>query len=1697
MIQTNKLLPILTGIKKDKKLVNDSKPKLRLPAKKEAKLESGFKLNPFVQANSEGFSLGANPTIDFGNFSVGPYGMAAGSYADPRLVDYGIRGSYNINPNMSISGDVNPNQFRVGLNYKFQNGRQTGTPGTPNYREMAIAQGIAAADYDKNKAIIDQLLTEVILPGKYDPGFMARAKIAIARNKYPNIDNIIANIDKTTYQEGGPAIKKMINSEYGQWMFPNQITGIKGGSFNQAGDYSTSLTGEGILRNLLVLNPYGVKKLAPGTKQVSFPGDYQLEIPYARTGGSLPKAQYGYEQAKKQYMELAQKGPMFEKQMQDLVKKFPQLATDNYVLGARAISPTQQQQVQNAANRVVTNSLGRVISTPQSRADAERKEYVEKNPSQFREVPWVGQNGEVIQDSDPNRGIAIPDMTLQPWQDPINYIGLGKNLITGIGRGAMRGLGLGTRAVANTFNTPIIPNAAGLGARLGMNPTNYYRFAQTVNPITWGRGLTAMGLYDGAKRLPEYIDLTKETYNTGVDAWNNKPGAREEFQSNLKDWGKQTGYYGLLGYGAKDLAKVPGLMKGVYDAEQVAEKVPTLYNKFSNWMHSGLPHNNYFGSFDNVAGVTEDLVNLEQQEPRIGTLFNTVQEDVKFGKKWLEKKLKSESKNKFAESFDERKNRLEAEGKNDFVVRNQFNFDDINQRSYRPSFTIPFDSSQQETLFNVGAGSNPAMFKNLQLNNMKSKFQDGGSSQEQQVAQLIQMYAQMTGMQPQDIVEQLKSLPQEQQQQALQSIAQEVQSAMAQQQQGGAGQQMGMAKEGGEPCFDCFDHYNPSPQAQDLEWYYKKAKGGSTYMMDDLYQDGKQVHTPWRSYDPAIDNENPIEDLSMMNAIKRLYLGDSSPQNIARIGIFNPPGVWDALRLGYKALGAFNPDIANEMSRRDSIENAHALELNKRLGLPDFTHRKQVLEKKSGGNKYQAGRQTGNQTAVRDNTNAPVPNIKGIQQMDAVNQTLKNLYGPYTSITYPDLGTNFSDDSVHLYPGQGKVYFRDFANLIGHSEMSPLDIYRLSKDPSAVVRQDSSWVNANPEYMLNLPFEVRDSLIKQMKAIEGRKGGGEAFPQAQTYLPYDRPGETRPNFMFAEGGDTDDQWGGQPDINQIYDVMKRGGMAKDPKKKNGKDWDPNDFLSYMRSGGGLKKKVDTELPKHDMTGAVGTTPTSGKYKDPNAKSPWTYDYDGGKWYGYNKGKRYDISKYQSSVDILNKAYPDVIKPASTTTTDPFDAGNVYGTPESKPDEGFNTNPEGADALVPATADNTNKESKNKNKVQPMKSLINGRDIITAAATQSKNKAGFLPALSAAVNTVGFFGDMAKGYGNLGRLAGMPFKSNKGYTPMGEAPAGYTDYNPPVAENTATPPSQAFQNMQSKAANSLKDESFLQGFPSVYLPVPLTQPLMLPDDYPSPYEQMIDETNNPGSMYYNPSVKRKGGHIELPKKQMWKSQVSGSKFTPNASSYLMPQAGGLREDAIFDDWTSKNGMGTMDKFYSDNTAVDKDGNELYSYAPGSSADPNSPNFDSNTGKPEFNKDAGKKGFNLEYSSVGPERAIAGLTSINRFITGINENKEAKANKWSMKGSERINPVQGGMDQGDYLTNSPQGNDFRVNQHTYAQDPGRGYSNQQLQNAGKSIYSKHGGSIWDRYQEDQEIDLDDLTLEDLKELYANGGTIEFLG
>lgn len=69
-----------------------------------------------------------------------------------------------------------------------------------------------------------------------------------------------------------------------------------------------------------------------------------------------------------------------------------------------------------------------------------------------------------------------------------------------------------------------------------------------------------------------------------------------------------------------------------------------------------------------------------------------------------------------------------------------------------------------------------------------SRYQQGGSTEQDQIMQIIQMFAEIQGVDPQEIMQRLQQLSPEQQQQAIQQMAQVVQEAMQQQQ--GMQQQM-------------------------------------------------------------------------------------------------------------------------------------------------------------------------------------------------------------------------------------------------------------------------------------------------------------------------------------------------------------------------------------------------------------------------------------------------------------------------------------------------------------------------------------------------------------------------------------------------------------------------------------------------------------------------------------------------------------------------------------------------------------------------------------------------------------------------------------------------------------------------------------------------------------------------------------------
>ena len=82
---------------------------------------------------------------------------------------------------------------------------------------------------------------------------------------------------------------------------------------------------------------------------------------------------------------------------------------------------------------------------------------------------------------------------------------------------------------------------------------------------------------------------------------------------------------------------------------------------------------------------------------------------------------------------------------------------------------------------NAGSGKKPTKEMLEQERKIKSKQQEGGQQQEQ-IMQIVQMFAQLSGMQPEQVINELKKLKPEEQQAALEQMVEQVQSAMQQQQ---------------------------------------------------------------------------------------------------------------------------------------------------------------------------------------------------------------------------------------------------------------------------------------------------------------------------------------------------------------------------------------------------------------------------------------------------------------------------------------------------------------------------------------------------------------------------------------------------------------------------------------------------------------------------------------------------------------------------------------------------------------------------------------------------------------------------------------------------------------------------------------------------------------------------------------------------
>jgi hypothetical protein len=84
-------------------------------------------LNSFlVNDKNQGIVIGGvNPRFQTEDFSVGPYARMVGNRQFQAPM-YGVAGTYHVNDNVDLSGEVGSNGFSAGLNYRFRNGGSYG-----------------------------------------------------------------------------------------------------------------------------------------------------------------------------------------------------------------------------------------------------------------------------------------------------------------------------------------------------------------------------------------------------------------------------------------------------------------------------------------------------------------------------------------------------------------------------------------------------------------------------------------------------------------------------------------------------------------------------------------------------------------------------------------------------------------------------------------------------------------------------------------------------------------------------------------------------------------------------------------------------------------------------------------------------------------------------------------------------------------------------------------------------------------------------------------------------------------------------------------------------------------------------------------------------------------------------------------------------------------------------------------------------------------------------------------------------------------------------------------------------------------------------------------------------------------------------------------------------------------------------------
>jgi hypothetical protein len=537
--------------------------------------------------------------------------------------------------------------------------------------------------------------------------------------------------------------------------------------------------------------------------------------------------------------------------------------------------------------------------------------------------------------------------------------------------------------------------------------------------------------------------------------------------------------------------------------------------------------------------------------------------------------------------------------------------------------------------------TNPGEQYNLRGNTvLEMKLQMGGdSSQQEQLMQVMQMYAQLKGMSVEELMQKVQNLPKEQQQKAIEGMVKEVQAAMQQQEQQPSEEEMPMAMEGGRACIDCEEQF---PQAQNLNWFYKA-------------QDGKQVYTP----ENRAQDSTYYADYAIPANMRKILLGDTF-DSYEQIGSAEDygynPSVEEMMehsrnprKIGYSmarqsAIDAFrnkgaagklyltNDEVAEIAERFKNVDSegryttpnnpmygSNSYDLKATLSAPDYWRVMQEIKRNK--NKKAQGGEAFPQANVYPHMYAS----GGEAFPQAVN--MNAFMGKSSNDFMFQSGGTLYDyvKSMGLDPSfkSRKKLFSKYFNeeYIGSEEQNLylLKILKAQRNAVKVAATSLSTRINNPELTPEVITSIRDNTFPYANAIYNQYRADMAPPVF---------GGFHEGSFGGGGAEGSFEYGGTIDIDQAYQIMKRGGMDMNPKKKKGGKFTPESFEEYVMRNGG-------DLPKH--------------------QGPGQSQVDDMNWW---QRARYNVK------DFFTPG-----QGTSITTRGPKPSNSYYGMPYDGPDEG--------------------------------------------------------------------------------------------------------------------------------------------------------------------------------------------------------------------------------------------------------------------------------------------------------------------------------------------------------------------------------------------------------------------------------------------